>query len=253
MLIFLKERRESTRRADRPWTPSWSIKSLYSHLPGKERGKHMRRQVRFYRDLQNGGGGLFGYFIAVLPGESPTLLPEGQALFLPRGAAVTFQIHYQPIGKPVKSRTTLALRFTSQPPRDVRHVWAATSVTFTIPPGTGAHPETAKHVFQRGGKLLSLKPHMHVRGKSARYILERLDGSRETLLHVPEYDFDWQHTYVFTEPKRVEKGETLHFEVTYDNSADNPYNPDPTQTVYFGLQTDEEMLIGYFEAIWDRE
>ena len=68
---------------------------------------------------------------------------------------------------------------------------------------------------------------------------------------VPSYDFDWQHTYEFAEPRRVEKGETLHFEVTFDNSEANPYNPDPEQLVYFGLQIDEEMLIGYFEAIWD--
>ena len=239
VLVFLKESRESARRTDRPWTPTWSIKTLYSHLPGRERRKHMMRQSRYYRDIQNSGGGLFGYFIAVLPGELPTVLPEGQALFLPKGATVTFQIHYQPIGKPVKSQTSLALRFSDKPSLRVRNIWAATSVTFTIPPRTEAHPETARHVFQRGGTLLSLKPHMHVRGKSARYILERLDGSRETLLHVPEYDFDWQHSYVFTEPKRVEKGETLHFEVTYDNSAGNPYNPDPAETVYFGLQTDD--------------
>jgi hypothetical protein len=68
---------------------------------------------------------------------------------------------------------------------------------------------------------------------------------------VPNYDFDWQHTYEFSEPLRVEKGETLNFHVTFDNSQANPYNPDPESSVYFGLQTDEEMVIGYFEAIWD--
>lgn len=124
-------------------------------------------------------------------------------------------------------------------------------MTFEIPPGVADHPEAAKHRFQRGGRLLSLKPHMHVRGKSARYSLERLDGSREVLLNVPAYDFDWQHTYEFAEPLRVEQGETLHMEVVFDNSEGNPYNPDAQQAVYFGLQTDEEMLIGYFEVIWD--
>ena len=253
VLIFLKEDGRSRRRKDRPWSPRWSWMGLFRHLPPAQRRVHIRRNQEYFKDLKNAGGGLFGYFLAVLPGELPTVFPEGQAQFLPAGATMTFQIHYQPLGTPVTSTTSLALRFSKERPREVREVWAATSVTFVIPPGAGAHPETARHRFQRGGRLLSLKPHMHVRGKTARYVLERLDGSRETLLHVPRYDFDWQHTYVFAEPKRVEKGETLHFLVEFDNSDGNPYNPDSSATVYFGLQTDEEMMIGYFEAIWDAD
>lgn len=252
VLVFLKEGRGGRNREDRPWSPRWNLNTLFGHLPKRKKGEYLFRTAKYVNDLwQNTGGGLFGYFISSTPGDLPMIFPEGQARFLPAGASLTFQIHYQPLGKEVRSVTTLGLKFRDEPPGEVREVWGATSVTFKIPPGVEDHLETAKHRFQRGGKLFSLKPHMHVRGKSARYILEHLDGKMETLLNVPNYDFDWQHTYEFAEPKRVEKGETLHVQVTFDNSKANPYNPDPEKFVYFGLQADEEMLIGYFEAIWD--
>jgi hypothetical protein len=93
---------------------------------------------------------------------------------------------------------------------------------------------------------------MHLRGKSFRYVLERADGSSEILLDVPRFDFDWQQQYVLAQPIRFECGETLRGIAVFDNGKANPYNPDPSRTVYFGLQTDEEMLIGYFEAVWDQ-
>ena len=94
---------------------------------------------------------------------------------------------------------------------------------------------------------------MHRRGKSFRYIAEHPGGSSEVLLSVPAWDFDWQVDYQLAVPLRLEAGTRLRAIATYDNSRDNPYNPDPSKTVYFGLQSDEEMMIGYFEAVWDIE
>ena len=91
---------------------------------------------------------------------------------------------------------------------------------------------------------------MHVRGKSFRYVAEFPDGEKKTLLVVPQYDFDWQLDYVFEDPLRLPRGTTLRAIGTFDNSSDNPYNPDPAQAVYFGLQTDEEMMIGYYDVVW---
>ena len=93
---------------------------------------------------------------------------------------------------------------------------------------------------------------MHLRGKSARYTLVQPGGQRQVLLEVPRFDFDWQQEYVLQEPLRVPKGSRLIAEMVFDNSPDNPYNPDPRKTVYFGLQTEDEMMIPYFEVIWDR-
>ena len=94
--------------------------------------------------------------------------------------------------------------------------------------------------------LLNLSPHLHLRGKSFRFEAVYSDGRRETLLDVPHYDFNWQLRYELAEPKRLPKGTRLVCTAHWDNSADNPNNPDPTRAVGWGDQTDDEMLIGFF-------
>jgi len=94
---------------------------------------------------------------------------------------------------------------------------------------------------------------MHLRGKSFRYIAEFPDGSQEVLLDVPKWDFEWQVEYVLAKPRFLPKGTRLRAVATYDNSKDNKNNPDPTKSVFFGLQSTEEMMIGYFEVMWHDE
>ena len=94
---------------------------------------------------------------------------------------------------------------------------------------------------------------MHLRGKSFRYVAELPDGKKETLLEVPHYDFDWQLGYDLATPFVMPKGGRLRAIGVFDNSPANPYNPDPDRKVYFGLQSEEEMFIGYFEAIWSQD
>jgi hypothetical protein len=89
---------------------------------------------------------------------------------------------------------------------------------------------------------------MHLRGKDFRFEVEYPDGTREILLDVPHYDFNWQLRYDLVEPKLIPKGSRIHCVGHFDNSAGNPFNPDPTQTVKFGEQTWEEMLVGFFTA-----
>ena len=102
-------------------------------------------------------------------------------------------------------------------------------------------------------RLVSLLPHMHLRGKAFR--IESIDraGRRELLLDVPRYDFNWQNIYVFAEPLAVSEGTTLKCIATFDNSENNPSNPDPTQTVRWGEQTWEEMLVAQFDAVLDEQ
>src|SRR5262249_33543325 len=88
--------------------------------------------------------------------------------------------------------------------------------------------------------------HMHLRGKSFRFELERKDGARSILLDVPKYDFNWQHTYALANPLAVEPGDTLRITAVFDNSKDNPANPDPSRRVHWGDQTFQEMMVGYF-------
>jgi hypothetical protein len=86
---------------------------------------------------------------------------------------------------------------------------------------------------------------MHYRGKKVLYTLEYPNGTEETLLHVPKYDFNWQTVYKFNEPKPVPAGTQIHLTGWWDNSTDNPVNPDPNTDIIWGEATHEEMLFGW--------
>ncbi|MDB4637434.1 hypothetical protein OAF24_00885 [bacterium] len=101
-------------------------------------------------------------------------------------------------------------------------------------------------------EILNLMPHMHLRGKSFSYTLVKPDNSREVLLEVPAYDFNWQNTYRLAEPKTVPAGGYIECVAHFDNSSENFANPDPTSTVKWGDQTDDEMMIGYFDIVVDK-
>ncbi len=91
----------------------------------------------------------------------------------------------------------------------------------------------------------AMMPHMHTRGTAVKYTLHYPDGKEELLLDVPRYDFNWQTSYQFKQPKFVPKGTRVSFEGWWDNSADNPSNPDPSVEVTWGEATHEEMLFGF--------
>jgi hypothetical protein len=118
---------------------------------------------------------------------------------------------------------------------------------FVIPAGDPAYTYTTRSKFERDSLLLQLLPHMHLRGKSAKYIAHYPDGTQEVLLEVPRYDFNWQTSYNYPEdaPKRIPAGTEVEFIATWDNSADNPHNPDPTVEVRFGEPTTAEMMFGF--------
>ncbi|MCE9560107.1 MAG: hypothetical protein K8R88_14310, partial [Armatimonadetes bacterium] len=97
--------------------------------------------------------------------------------------------------------------------------------------------------------MVSLTPHMHLRGKSFRIDLIDPAGTRQLLLDVPRYDFNWQNSYVFEKPLKLAAGSRLECNAAFDNSAGNPANPDPSKTVYWGDQSWEEMLIGSYELV----
>jgi peroxiredoxin len=191
--------------------------------------------------------GLGGYFAAMVPGQGHLVFPDGAARFLPKGTRLRFQIHYTPNGDAVEDQPKLALRFADGPPeREVRSR-GIFNTRFEIPPGAARHEVKARVRFGGPVRLLSLTPHMHVRGTAFRYVLHLPDGTRRTLLDVPRYDFNWQLNYELREPIDVPAGAVMHCTAWYDNSARNPANPDPTATVGFGEQTWDEMMIGYVE------
>jgi hypothetical protein len=123
----------------------------------------------------------------------------------------------------------------------------ASNGAFKIPPHADNHPVESQQQFNEDVTLLSLFPHMHLRGKSFHYEVLYPDGSKETLLNVPHYDFNWQTSFIFKDHKKLPKGATLHCTAHFDNSENNLANPDPNSTVKWGDQTWEEMMIGWYD------
>jgi hypothetical protein len=198
-------------------------------------------------DLAEFAGGLEGYFGIMVPGEDPTVFPEGCAKKLPAGSRIVFQIHYTPIGEAQEDRSSVGLVFAKEKPKREMITKGIHNENLKIPPGAANHVETASWTAEEDIEIHSYLPHLHLRGKSFRYEAIYPDKRTEVLLDVPKYDFNWQTQYRPREPKFLPKGTRIRLTASYDNSKENPANPDPTKWVYFGEQTNEEMLIGYVD------
>lgn len=184
---------------------------------------------------------------AFAPGMPPMVAPEEYAIRIPAGSKLAFQVHYTPNGSPQTDLSEAGLVF-ADPDKVAKeiHVDAGINPRFLIPPGEPDYVVRAKKKFDRDVLLYSLTPHMHYRGKSFRFTATYPDNSEEILLDVPRYDFNWQIVYLLKQPKLLPAGSRIDLVAHYDNSADNPLNPDPTQAVYWGDQTWEEMMLGTF-------
>jgi thiol-disulfide isomerase/thioredoxin len=186
------------------------------------------------------------FITGTVPGGSPMLLDGGVAFRIPKGATLVLQIHYVSTGKPEKCRISVGFKYAKETvQKQLRHVLLVDH-QFAIPPGAPAHPVSASKVLDRDAVGIGLFVHMHLRGRDMMFKAHRPDGKSETLLLVPNYSFDWQIPYVFEPGKvRFPKGTRLEAIAHYDNSAFNPYNPDPDATVRDGQQTRDEMLNGF--------
>jgi peroxiredoxin len=188
---------------------------------------------------------LFNAIAAFAPGMPAIHGREEYAVKIPAGSKLAFQVHYTPNGTPQTDRSEAALLFAdpSKVKKQVR-IAAAFNVKFLIPPGAPDYVVTAEKKFDKDTMLYTLTPHMHYRGKSFRFTAEYPDGLQEILLDVPRYDFNWQIIYLLKKPKLMPAGTVVHLEGHFDNSANNPLNPDPMQPVYWGDQTWDEMMLG---------
>jgi peroxiredoxin len=189
------------------------------------------------------------FFAAYVPGSNILQYPAGYAKRLPKGAVLHFQLHYTPTGTATQDRTRLGVVFAKEPPRYEVQVAAAGNHLIRIPPGAENHQEKGILPVAFNAQILAFMPHMHVRGKSFRFELVGPDNSRRTLLDVPRYDFNWQLLYRLAEPLMAPMGSRIEATAVFDNSANNPANPDPAKTVRWGEQTDDEMLLGYVEYV----
>jgi hypothetical protein len=192
-------------------------------------------------------GGLYGYFAGLTPGEATSVYVEGRAKRLPAGATLKFQIHYTPNGKAVRDQTEIGFVFAKAPPQHEITTKSAMSTALRIPPGKADYEVKATHRAKKAGVIYSFAPHMHLRGAAFKYEILFPDGRRLAPLDIPRFDFNWQFRYELAEPIAIPEGTTVVATARFDNSDKNPLNPDPSQTVTFGEQTSDEMMIGYFE------
>ncbi len=188
-----------------------------------------------------------GFWAAYVPGNSYRVLPDGFAKKLPAGASIHFQIHYTPNGKATQDQLKIGLKFADKAPQYEIHVLGLANPKLNIPAGAANHVETSQQPVPVDMTLSGYMAHMHVRGKSFKYEVTYPDGSQETLLDIPRYDFNWQLQYILSKPKIIPKGSVVKTTAVFDNSANNPANPDPTKNVRWGQQTYDEMMIGYVE------
>jgi hypothetical protein len=185
------------------------------------------------------------------PGASADVLPEGMAKLIKAGSDLVFEIHYTPNGKVTPDQTRVGLVFAKSAPKKRVLTLQMDSTTFQIPPGDPNHRVAVSGTLPNDALLLGFFPHMHLRGKAFEYTMIGDDGRPVTLLKVSHFDFYWQLAYRLAEPLALKKGTRLEWIAWFDNSANNPRNPDPTVGVSYGLQSWEEMMVGFFDVAVD--
>jgi len=192
------------------------------------------------------------------PGNDPTVFADGYYQELRKGTAVSFQMHYHKEPGPgtgVWDRSSAAVKFYPKGEKPEHQIRTAVlgHMDFKIPAGDSNYTDTIEESFDQDIEIISFSPHMHLRGKSAQYRAKYADGNVKSLLDVPNYDFNWQTSYEFNDPPVLPAGTKVHLTMAWDNSADNPHNPDPTKEVVFGQPTTAEMMFGFMRFAYLEE
>ncbi len=191
------------------------------------------------------------HFCAYVPGLRQQEPIPGYAKKIPAGAALRFEMHYTPTGSEQQDISSVGFVFTE--PKNVTHkivTMYAGNNKFKLKPHKDNQVVKAKSITSSVDvQLLTMAPHMHLRGKSFKYEALFPDGTREVLLDVPNYDFNWQTAYRLAEPRTLPADTRLLCTATFDNSEDNLANPDPSETVSWGDQSQEEMMLGYYDIL----
>jgi hypothetical protein len=187
------------------------------------------------------------FLIGYAPGQPAEVLGPGQAKLIKAGSDLVLEVHYMPMGTPTTDQTKVGLVFAKERVLTL----SAVNGTFKIPPGDPNYRVDASFEVATDLKLAGLHPHMHTRGKDFEYRIVYPDGRTETILRVPKYNWRWQLWYNLSEPLILPKGTKIECTAHFDNSADNPENPDPSRTVIWGQQSWDEMMVGFFNLVFD--
>ncbi len=227
----------SDRRAAHHFLTTYSTPSGGERVAGQGTGQSLEGR---------GGSGIFGVWTAGMP---PYAFPEGMGRILSPTSQINADLHYHPFGEATVDQTRIGIYFgEGELQKEVATLFGS-NTGIRIPAGANNHLETAFHIFDRDMQVLAFSPHMHVRGKAMSYELTYPDGSKETLLDVPKYDYNWQWLYYPNQLIDIPKGSRLDITAAWDNSEDNVANPDASQEIIYRGDTFNEMFVGFFEAI----
>lgn len=186
------------------------------------------------------------------PGYRPIPWGPRQAKLIRKGSDIVFEIHFTTNGKAAIDHSELGIYFAKQAPAERVVTITPADSKLAIPAGDPNYRSFVWAELKSAAKLISLQPHMHLRGKAYRIDAVYPDGRRDTLVNVPRYDFNWQTTYFLKDPIALPKGTKLECTGWFDNSPNNPANPDPTKVIHWGDQSWEEMNVGFIEIAFDR-
>ena len=193
------------------------------------------------------------FLVGYAPGQPAEILQPGQGKLIKAGSDIVFEVHYTPNGKAVMDQTKLGLVLAKEKPKTRVQTLSASNGTFKIPPGDPDYRVDASFEVAKQVTLAALHPHMHTRGKDFEYRLVFPNGETRTILQVPAYNWHWQLWYDLQEPIVLPKGTKIECTAHFDNSAKNPENPDPTKTIIWGQQSWDEMMVGFFNLVYDAD
>jgi hypothetical protein len=194
---------------------------------------------------------LMGY----VPGMAPqrNFSPDkGAGRMIPAGSDIFLEIHYTGTGKTTEDRTRVGLVLAKERPGKQLLNLVLYDNNFVIPPNVPDHTANTWAILNEPVTLVYLQPHLHLRGAKMDIKVTYPDGRSETLLRVPQYNYQWQLIYIRDKPLKLPKGTRIDAIATWDNSANNKFNPDPSQTVRAGQQAWDEMLVSILGVTAER-
>ena len=203
-------------------------------VPKKESGDRYRR-----------------WLVGYAPGIVSKRFPADSGVLVRKDEPLLLELHYTSYGKESVDRTVVGLHQAERVPEHTLHTGLFIDEKIKIPPHHRNFEWSQSREVESDIVLHSLTPHMHFRGKSMRFELEMPDGTIETLLSVPYYNFNWQHTYTLSRPRKVSQGSKLILHAEWDNSERNPANPNPDRVVTWGEQSFDEMFFGTYQFVID--
>jgi hypothetical protein len=185
------------------------------------------------------------------PGNSYDQWPQGIAKRIKAGSDLVLQMHYTANGKATQDRTRIGIVFAKTAPKQAVLSLQMSNDRFVIPAGDPDYRVQVSGTLPNDALLISMFPHMHLRGKGFEYLITGSHGHVETLLKVNHYDSQWQLNYRLAQPRPIKAGTQLTFVGYFDNSPNNAANPDPSAEVRYGEQIWNEMMIGFFDVVVD--